>query len=223
MRIAVLIALLALTAVSRAASFDCRKAATPTEKLICANQHISDLDEYLGRYYYTARAQTGRGAVCLVPTQRDWLNGVRDACKDVACLERAYLDRLAELDALQIGATELKNVDLPNVKGLVWAIGPELDKVAAPTPKTHEPLVVTGRILDDMEGGNGFMIQDARGTKFVLLGSMFIDKPNAMAIDRFARETGSAFEVHGEAEPSADGQVNFSPAACRLIYRLPKK
>ena len=222
MRIAVLIALLALGAVSQAASFDCKKAATPTEKLVCTNQHISDLDEYMGRYYYTARAQTGRGAVCLVPTQRDWLSK-RDACKDVACLERAYLDRLAELDPLQIGVTELKNVDLPNVKGLVWAIGPELDKVAAPTPKTHVPLVVTGTIVDDMEGGNGFMIQDAKGTKFVLLGSMFIDKPNYMAIGGFAGERGSVFEAHGEAEPSGDGHVNFSPAACRLIYRLPKK
>ena len=145
MRFIALLTLFAVSVTSHAASFDCAKAATPTEKLICSNQRISDLDEYLGRYYQTARAEVGRGGQCLAPNQRDWLRTVRNVCKDAACLERVYLNRLAELDPLQIGATALKNENLPDVKALVWAIGPELDKVAAPPPKTHVPLVVTGR------------------------------------------------------------------------------
>jgi uncharacterized protein len=222
MRIIGLLTLFAVGAAAHAASFDCAKAATPTEKLICSNQRISDLDEYLGRYYLTARAEVGRGAACLAPNQRDWLRTVRNVCKDAACLERVYLKRLAELDPLQIGATALKNENLPDVKALVWAIGPELDKVAAPPQKIHIPLVVTGAILDDQEGGNGFVMQDAKGTKFVLLPAMFIDKPNYMALGGLVQGEPFTYEARGEAEPSGDGHVHFSPAACRLVWRLPK-
>jgi len=222
MRFVIMFTLMVLGGIAQAASFDCSKAATATEKLICANQRISDLDEYLGRYYATARAEVGRGAVCLKPNQRDWLRTVRDACKDAKCLERAYLNRLAELDPLQIGATALKNENLPDVKALVWVIGPELDQVAAPPLKTHEPLIVRGMILDDTDGGNGFVIQDAKGTKFILLPAMFIDKPNYMALGGFTQEQPRTYEARGEREPQPDGSSNFAPSACRLIYRLPK-
>jgi uncharacterized protein len=223
MRSVGLFALLALGTHCQAASFDCAKAATATEKLICATPRISDLDEYLGRYYQTARAELGRGAVCLAPTQRDWLRNVRNACKDATCLERVYLNRLAELDPLQPGATALKNENLPDVKALVWAIAPELDQVAAPPPKTHVPLVVTGRILEDGEGGNGFIIQDTKGAKVILLPAMFIDKPNYTALGGFAQEAPRTYEARGEAESSGDGHTHFSPAACRLVYRLPQR
>lgn len=223
MRIVVLFAISTLSATVHAASFDCSKAATPTEKLICANQRVSDLDEYLGRYYYTARSEVGRGAQCLVPNQREWLHTVRDACKDAACLERVYLNRLAELDPLQLGMTALKNENLPDVKALVWAIGPELDKIAAPPQKTHVPLVVTGTIVNDQEGGNGYVIKDAKGASFILLPAMMVDKPNYMALEGFTQEEPRTYEVHGESQPSGDGHVNFSPAACRLVWRLPKK
>lgn len=222
MRIVGSFVLLALNVGAQAASFDCAKAATPTEKQICANQRISDLDEYLGRYYQTARAELGRGAACLAPNQREWLRTVRNVCKDAKCLERVYLDRLAELDPLQLGATALKNENLPDVKALVWAIAPELDQVAAPPPKTHVPLVVSGRILEDADGGNGFLIQDAKGAKVILLPAMFIDKPNYMALGGFAQQEPRTYEARGEAE-SSGGQIHFSPAACRMIYRLPKK
>ena len=222
MRIVGSFVLLALSVGAQAASFDCAKAATSTEKLVCANQRISDLDEYLGRYYQTARAELGRGAACLAPNQREWLRTVRNVCKDAKCLERVYLDRLAELDPLQPGATALKNEDLPDVKALVWAIAPELDQVAAPPPKTHVPLVVTGRILEDADGGNGFLIQDAKGARVILLPAMFIDKPNYMALGGFAQEAPRTYEARGEAE-SSGGQSHFSPAACRMIWRLPKK
>jgi uncharacterized protein len=223
MRIAGLFVLLAASTFAHAASFDCSKAATATEKLICANQRISDLDEYLGRYYYTARSEVGRGAQCLVPNQRDWLRTVRDACKDAKCLERVYLDRLAELDPLQLGMTALKNENLPDVKALVWVIGPELDKVAAPPQKTHVPLVVTGTIVNDEEGGNGYLVRDAKGTNYILLPAMMIDKPNYMAFEELASGEPRVYEARGEAQPTGDGHVNFSPAACRLIWRLPKK
>ena len=222
MRIICSFALLATAGVTQAASFDCSKAATPVEKMICANQRVSDLDEYLGRYYSAARADLGRGGACLVPGQKDWLRGVRNACKDATCLERVYLQRLAELDALQPGMTALKNENLPVVKALVWVIPPELDKVAAPPPKRNDPLVVTGKLVDDVADGDGFVIQDVKGAKSVLLASMFIDKSNGVALESLSHGMPQTYEARGVREVSADGSAHFAPGACRFIYRLPK-
>ena len=222
MRIAGLIALGFLSGLVQAASFDCAKATTPTEKLICANPRVSDLDEYLGRYYSAARAALGRGGACLVPNQREWLRRVRNACKDAACLENSYLQRLAELDALQPGVTALKNEKLPAVKALRWVVAPELDTVAAPPPKVHRPLVVTGRLADEVTEGDGFVIQDARGGKFVVLASMFIDKANGVALESLSHGQQRVFEVRGEVESSGDGQSHFAQGACRFVYSLPE-
>jgi uncharacterized protein len=218
MRIAALISLWCLSALAQAASFDCAKATTPTEKRICSSPRISDLDEYLGRYYSAARAGLGRGGACLVPNQRDWLRKVRNACKDVACLESAYLARLAELDSLQPGATALKHEKLPAVQVLKWVVPPELDTVAAPPPKVHQPLVVKGTLVDDVVQGDGFVIQDDKGAKFVVLASMFIDKANGVALESLSHGEPMLFEVRGAKETTGDGRAHFSQGACRFVY-----
>jgi uncharacterized protein len=217
-----LFALFAVSGAVQGASFDCSKAASATEKLICNDARISDLDEHLGRYYGAARAELGRGGACLVPTQRDWLRKVRNACKDSACLERVYLHRLAELDPLQPGMTALKNVELPRVKSLAWIVPPALDTVAAPKPARHDPLIVVGKLIDDVAGGDGYVIQDAKNKKFVLLSSMFIDESNAIRLESLARGESFKYEVRGERETSEDGSAHFAPGACTWIYRLPK-
>jgi uncharacterized protein len=209
----------------QAASFDCSRAATATEKAICANPRVSDLDEYLGRYYQAGRASMGRdAAACLASNQRDWLRSVRNACKDAACLERVYLLRLAELDPLQAGATAIKNLDLPVVKSLVWVIGPAADTVAAPRNVRREPMVITGKLVDDVADGDGFVIQDKAGVKHVLLPLMFIDKADGVMLESVAHEPAShaTFEARGERELPGDGGSNFAPSACTFLYRLAK-
>ncbi|MBC8024391.1 MAG: hypothetical protein H7Y89_00220 [Steroidobacteraceae bacterium] len=222
MRVVSLFALLAASGAVQAASFDCSKAATATEKLICANARISDLDEHLGRYYSAARGELGRGGACLASTQREWLRKVRNACKDSACLERAYLQRLAELDPLQPGMTALKNEDLPNVKSLVWIIPPELDTVAAPKPKRNDPLIVVGKLIDDVADGDGFVIQDAKSKKFVLLSTMFIDEQNGIGLKSLAHGGSFRYEARGVRETSDDGSTHFAAGACTYVFRLPQ-
>ena len=219
MRRVLVVALWCLGGVAQAASFDCSKAATATEKAICANPRVSDLDEYLGRYYQAGRASMGREAgACLASNQREWLRGVRNVCKDAKCLERVYLSRLAELDPLQAGAAAVKNLELPNVKSLVWIIGPAADTVAAPRNVRREPLVVTGKLVDDVANGDGFVLQDAAGVKHVLLLLMFIDKADGVVLESNARASSSKFEARGEREvPGA----NFAASACTFLYRLP--
>lgn len=222
MRVVSVVAFLVASGAAHAASFDCSKAATPTEKLICGNPRVSELDEHLGRYYGAARVELGRGAECLVPAQRDWLRKVRNACKDSACLERVYLQRLAELDPLQPGMTALRKVELPKVKSLVWIVAPALDTVAAPKPARRDPLIVVGKLIDDVGEGDGYVIQDARSKKFVLLSSMFIDEPDGTRLQSLARGESHQYEVRGERETSDDGSAHFAPGACTWVYRLPK-
>ncbi|MEO8019622.1 MAG: hypothetical protein ABI769_17565 [Pseudomonadota bacterium] len=222
MRPILIVALWCSATVAHAASFDCARAETATEKAICASPRVSDLDEYLGRYYRAARAALGNGGACLAPNQRDWLRSVRNACKDAACLERVYLSRLAELDPLQPGMTALKNIELPRVKSLVWIVPPAADTVAAPRNVRREPLIVTGKLVDDVAAGDGFVLQDKTGVKHALLLLMFIDKADGVAIESLAHQPGPppTYEAHGEREISAGG-MHFAPSACTFLYRLP--
>jgi uncharacterized protein len=221
MRPNLFIVLWCLGGIAHAASFDCSKAATATEKIICATPRISDFDEYLGRYYQASRATMSREAgACLASNQRDWLRGVRNACKDAHCLERVYLSRLAELDPLQAGASAVKNLELPRVKSLVWIIGPAADTVAAPRNVRREPLTVTGKFVDDVADGDGFVLQDAAGVKHALLLLMFIDKADGVMLEAIARDSNSKFEARGEREINGDKVANFAPSACTFLYRL---
>jgi uncharacterized protein len=203
-----------------AASFPCEKAATAVEKMICANTAVSDLDEYLGRYYAAGRAELGRGKNCLANNQKDWLRSVRNPCKDAKCLERVYLARLAELDALQPGATALKNIELPRVDTLVWIVPPAEDKVAAPPVSATAPqLRIRGKIVDDIATGDGIAIQDSAGRKHPVLLLMFMEKPSSVALESLMRAPG-VYEARGAVEKSDDGTTHFAPGACTFIYRL---
>jgi uncharacterized protein len=203
-----------------AASFPCEKAGTAVEKMICANPALSELDEHLGRYYSAGRAELGTAKTCLASNQKEWLRAARNSCKDTKCLESAYLARLAELDALQPGMTAIKNIELPRVKSLVWIIPAAEDTVAAPPNTKGAPLVVQGKIVDDIAGGDGFVIQDKAGRKHLLLALMFIDKPSSVALESLIGSP-AVYEARGRAEASSDSSVHFAPGACTFIYRLP--
>lgn len=81
--------------VAQAASFDCRKAATKVEKLICADAELSKLDEELSAAYKTA-LQNGKQAVVIKQAQKQWMNE-RNGCSDASCVKGAYEARLSTL------------------------------------------------------------------------------------------------------------------------------
>jgi uncharacterized protein len=88
-------ALAALPCAAIAAGFDCAKAATQTEKAICADQALSELDEKLAAAFRSALASASdKDAV--KNAQKAWLKR-RNACADAACLRQAYDARLDEL------------------------------------------------------------------------------------------------------------------------------
>ncbi|EON13217.1 Lipoprotein LprI [Pandoraea communis] len=80
---------------SHAASFDCTKAASATEKAICADAKLSKLDSDLAVVWKSVSRASGTPS--LMASQRQWLKR-RDTCgADVACLSARYNERLAAL------------------------------------------------------------------------------------------------------------------------------
>lgn len=93
--LAMLLAGAFLTNHAEAASFDCRKASTATEKLICADGNLSSLDEKLQKTYQAAlTAVAPSDKKELIAEQRNWIRYTRDICSDAACLGKVYAARI---------------------------------------------------------------------------------------------------------------------------------
>lgn len=87
-----------------AAGFDCAKASTPTEKAICADPTLSELDSKLTTLYSSLRKSLPPDQVTtLKSAQVAWLRESRTGT-DKAALADAYRERIARLDAIQKAA-----------------------------------------------------------------------------------------------------------------------
>lgn len=83
---------------AEAQSFNCVRASTPVENIICDYSYLGDLDEEMASLYFSLRNSVGsRVRSLLEQDQRNWLR-LRNQCGyDFACVERAYLVRIDEL------------------------------------------------------------------------------------------------------------------------------
>ena len=79
-------------------SYNCARASTSVEQIICDYSYLGDLDEEMAALYFTIRNSVGSGSRALLEQdQRNWLR-LRDRCGyDFSCVERAYLVRINEL------------------------------------------------------------------------------------------------------------------------------
>lgn len=84
---------LAAWADASAASFDCQKASTVVEKMICSSDRLSQLDSDLLISYRKAKAANP----AIVESQREWIKG-NASCTDTACLEKRYTLRISQLN-----------------------------------------------------------------------------------------------------------------------------
>jgi uncharacterized protein len=85
---------------SSTASFDCVKAETEAEKLVCADPQLAALDRQLATEYQYAVAKARAGSAGLDAAQRGWVAGRDDCWKDGdvrTCVLEAYQTRLVEL------------------------------------------------------------------------------------------------------------------------------
>jgi hypothetical protein len=79
-------------------SFDCTKAATPTEQAICSSSDLWALDRAVSNLYFLLRAALGESmSPAFLGAQRQW-NGRRDMCAaNTHCLYNGYSSRLSDL------------------------------------------------------------------------------------------------------------------------------
>ncbi len=85
----------ATSATETSAGFDCAKASTDVETMICGSPQLSALDAMLGANYRNVMsADIGAAQQAeLKAAQRHWLTQ-RDACHDMRCLADAYMQRI---------------------------------------------------------------------------------------------------------------------------------
>lgn len=81
-----------------AASFDCSKAAHPTEKWICADSALSKRDEALATAY-KAQLALALNKQRVTHEQRNFVKALRSECLDSACVAARYDARIAALKA----------------------------------------------------------------------------------------------------------------------------
>lgn len=79
------------------ASFDCQKATSKTEKMICSNPQTAKLDVALSNAYRKALAASDN-VNDLKSEQMAWLSSVRNKCESSECLDREYAVRIKALE-----------------------------------------------------------------------------------------------------------------------------
>lgn len=100
MRIAVTVATMALASNAWAAGFDCKKASSTVEKVICSDSELSTMDDEVNQAYKRALA-TAPDAGSVKTEQKAWLAS-RNRCHDSACIKLAYILRLTSLGAASV-------------------------------------------------------------------------------------------------------------------------
>jgi len=88
-----------LSALLFGASFDCTKATTNVEKMICQNESLSKLDENLSQSFKEAMQQS-TDKEQLKKVQLGWLKE-RNTCKSVKCIKQKYEERLLSFENAQ--------------------------------------------------------------------------------------------------------------------------
>jgi uncharacterized protein len=130
-RTIVLIAWMLIPLGASAASFDCMKATTQVEKMVCADAALSKLDEDLAAKFREAISKAKQGGNAeLRKAQAAWLKS-RNKCKEEPCIEGAYRARIAEL------STTLPRYTFIYGKG--WGVCEAYIKLLNATPANEEP------------------------------------------------------------------------------------
>ncbi len=88
-----------IASMSFAASFECARASTKVEKLICSDPERSKSDEDL-TVSYVRVLKSALDPEAIKNQQRKWLSEVRNHCDEVACLREAYASRIKQLASI---------------------------------------------------------------------------------------------------------------------------
>ena len=94
---------------SLAAGFDCTRATTRIERMICADEELTRLDDILTAEY-ADRVSSPAIADAIRSAQRSWLTS-RNICRDRSCVLESYVTRIREIRSCRIGLDGCESVE----------------------------------------------------------------------------------------------------------------
>ena len=77
-------------------SFDCSKASTGAERMICSNSDLAQADVQLAQAYKAGLSKSADKAA-FKKEQGAWIRNQRDACSDAAAMLQVYQDRISQI------------------------------------------------------------------------------------------------------------------------------
>jgi uncharacterized protein len=123
--------LIGIASSSLAAGFDCTKAHSSVEKMICADSSISERDSTLNRLYLwkiDSAPQIEKPKIAA--DQKNWIANTRDACTTAECLGGAYDARVKAMSTIQFdGGTATYIADDSDIARISGEIQQNLRKV----------------------------------------------------------------------------------------------
>ena len=156
---AVVTACVLLSSTAYAASFDCTKAKSWTEKTICDTRQLSNLDDLLGSSFKKALA-TSSSKTTLKNAQHDWLINERNRCTDVECLKTAYTSRIAVLNEMVASAEAPAPAPAPSTSEKA---GQWYQTTAKPSLVVRAEPKVTGKQVGNIPTGGKVKVLAATG------------------------------------------------------------
>lgn len=128
-----------MPSLSLSASFDCSKASTKVENMICSDSHLSILDETLASKYKILRSSLTieeQGEV--IKEQRLWLQERNASCVNAKECQRVYSSRIKELKDWHKGIERLTTYGLYekfNMRSIFSSFGQRLKYYCQSYPK----------------------------------------------------------------------------------------
>lgn len=141
-----------------AASFDCAKASTTVERLICSDKAVSALDSELSAKYKAAFGAAPDKQL-LKSEQIAWMTQTRNKCASTPCLENAYASRIATLGSVAgnktvVGVVQTGSLDstieLPNGDSISFMTDSHVADAIFASCKEGDTCKVTG-IVDSSD------------------------------------------------------------------------
>ena len=117
-------------------SFDCQKARSPSERIICADKELSRMDRELAVLYKASRA-SARDPQDFVRVSAEELRTREKSCQDRACLVQWYEKRKLQLTAVGVPVPEVKQ---PAVAITTQSAPPPLTTSAAKQASSFPPV-----------------------------------------------------------------------------------
>lgn len=78
-------------------SFDCRRAGSRSERMVCSNAALAARDRRMASQFYSALAGANSRTRRALRTSRDQFLAYRERCGSAACVAQAYQDRMDEI------------------------------------------------------------------------------------------------------------------------------